>query len=585
VNEAPARRWRCPADVGWSFALAVCIVAAISATFVFGALGLFVGVTIGWWALVPGVLCAAAATWAAWTRLESITTAVPAAVAITLAAVVLLTVVAGVIESRVSDTSTDGRHYHAEAVEALAHGWNPVRERPPATVDAAGYGRVESFPKATWFVEAAVRDTGVSLATSKLITPLLALAALLFAYVMLRALRLHAAWCVLGALILALNPVTSAEMFTLMVDSAVSSLLLIAIAGIVLYVAGAPRVLCAAMVAASSAMVVNLKFTGVMYAVIIITGTCVLALLLRKWSWAAAIRLVAANAVVVIVAMVVLGFGTFVVNQIRFANPFHPVLGKHALDITREYRSGNLANKHALELLAMSVASKSATNDHPTYKLPFVASSSEFSAFRSSTVTVGGFGPFFSGALLLAAVVALGLVWRRRSLDRAAPAMVLFGAAMCCAVSVILMPESWLARFAPQFWFVPALILLGALALDVARWTRVVAIVGVVLLGLNAIGIAGAAALWDVRDSRRESKALTELRNGSRNTPYLAEFGNFASIEAERLREHGVRFEIVPRVSCKKAKLFTAQGALQVVDARHAHRPAPGVFLCPKPRG
>ena len=88
-------------------------------------------------------------------------------------------------------------------------------------------------------------------------------------------------------------------------------------------------------------------------------------------------------------------------------------------------------------------------------KLPCTVSLTEIKHFASPDVRVGGFGPLFGGALLLAIVVSGLLLWRypgrRCEHNGQIVLMALIGA------KTLLFSETWWARFAPQLWLIPTM--------------------------------------------------------------------------------------------------------------------------------
>ena len=97
---------------------------------------------------------------------------------------------------------------------------------------------------------------------------------------------------------------------------------------------------------------------------------------------------------------------------------------------------------------------------------------SEWSSFRSPSVRIGGFGPWFSGGLVLALVAlvaaAIYRMARRRGSEGdggAHPGAALLSVAGICLLATLAQPSAFLARFAPQLRFVPVLIAIAVVLL------------------------------------------------------------------------------------------------------------------------
>jgi hypothetical protein len=528
--------------------------------------------------IVPAVAVQIAFTALAWRR------AGPARPWAEVAAIVgvawLLIVVAGLATQLTTDTSVDGRHYQSETTRAVARNWNPVRDGPLFPRDAPY--QPDATPKANAVIGATVLRTTDDIDTTRLVGAVLLVAGALIAVAALEAAGASRGLALAGGVVLAANPVALAQLGTAMVDGVVSSLLLAAIALTLLWVWRHPPVIVLPALAATLALLVNTKFTGLVYVGLVIVPVLVVAGLIARLR-ARLLAMIAAVGVVTLVAMLGLGYNPYVTNLLRHEHPLHPVYGPESLDIGAQYRTGELRDASEPERLWMSVTGESTTDDDARAKVPFTFTSDEWSAFRSPSVRIGGFGPWFSGGLLLAVLGLLGalVVWRASRGRAVANAWTLLGVAGICLVSTVLQPSAFLARFAPQLWFVAPLLAIAVLLAVAARAVHVIAWVALGVLALNAIGVAGATAVWDKRDTDREAASLARLR---RLAPLEARFGGWKRSEARRLREAGIRFRADHRVHCYVPYILSVSGGLTRLPQRLGIPPPRGaVQLCPLP--
>jgi hypothetical protein len=545
-------------------------------TFVAGFLGLVVRVRPGAWVVVPAAAAQVAFVVVAWRRTDEPGSWL--AVGATVAAGWLLVLGAGLASGLTTDTSVDGRHYQSETTYAVAHDWNPVRDGPlfprgtPYQPDAT--------PKASAIVGATILRVTDSIDATRLVGAVLLVAAALVAIAALEAAGAHRALAIVGGAVLAANPVALAQLGTAMVDGVVSSLLLATVALTLLWVWRRPPVVVAPALAGALALLVNTKFTGLVYVGIVVLPVLVLAGLLAglraRLAW-----MTGALVVATLVAMVGLGYNPYVTNLLRHDHPLHPVYGPDSLDIGAQYRTGELEDASEPERLWMSLTGASSTSDRPAAKAPFTFTSDEWSAFRSPSVRIGGFGPWFSAGLLLtlAGLVGAAFVWRA-SRARAVPyAWTLLGVAGICLVSTVVQPSAFLARFAPQLWFVAPLVAIAVVLAVAARVVQAIAWAAIAVLVVNAAGVGVAAVVWDKRDTDREAESLATLR---RLSPLEARFGGWKQSEARRLREAGVRFVARDRVRCALPYIFAVTGGLSRQPRLFGvPPPAGGVQLCP----
>jgi hypothetical protein len=211
---------------------------------------------------------------------------------------------------------------------------------------------------------------------------------------------------------------------------------------------------------------------------------------------------------------------------------------------------------------------------------PLLAGASEWSAFRSPDVSIGGFGPLFSGALIGGvAVAAVGFALTRGSARPLAWSL-LTAAAVFMWLTWVLTPAAWIARLAPQFWTVPLLLIAALLVDGVApRGVRTAALVVVVLLAANALGVAGSAAVWNRRDTAREAASIRRLR--SLHGPLETHFTDYRIAEERRLRSSGIRIRAADELSCPRPFLLNAIGELRRASRRSDVDVGGVVALCP----
>ena len=235
----------------------------------------------------------------------------------------------------------------------------------------------------------------------------------------------------------------------------------------------------------------------------------------------------------------------------------------------------------------MSVTGKSTAGpEDAELKLPLTFSTKEWSAFRSPSVRIGGFGPWFSGGLLVAILALLGGArGLAAATDRAAtrrpprhgPSSASAG---ICLVATIVQPSAFLARFAPAALVRRAGSSRSASCCSsVPGSSRPIAWVALGILLVDAVGVAVATVVWDKRDSDREAASLATLR---RLSPLEANFSSWRLSEARRFARAGIRFRTVDKVACKVPYILSVAGGLTRHPQLYGVPPPPGgVQLCP----
>ena len=538
------------------------LVVLFAAAFVAGFVGLVFRITPGWWVLMPTIGVQTCFSTVAWRRAGA--TRPVRAVMITLVVGWLIIGATGALSQLVTDTSVDGRHYQSETTRAVARGWNPERDGPLFPKDTPY--QPDATPKAPAIVGATVLNITHDIDTTRLFGATLLIAAALIAIAGLEAAGAGPWLAVAGGLTLALNPVALAQLGTAMVDGVVSSVLLATLMLALLWVWRHPPLIVLPPLAGALALMVNTKFTGLVYVALIVLPVIFVAGLVAR-SGRRLLWMLGGVILCGLLAMLGLGYNPYVTNTLRYDHPLHPIYGPHALDIGAQYRTGELNRVSEPERLALSVFGKStAGNEDPKIKVPLVFSSHEWSSFRSPSVRIGGFGPWFSGGLiialaaLVAALIARLVRKRRVESERIShQAYALLGAGGICLLATLVQPSAFLARFAPQLWFVPGFIAAAVLLFAGTRVVNAIAWVALAVLLVDAAGVGVSTVVWDVRDTNREAASLARLRALS---PLEAQFTSWKRSEARRLRENGIHFRTMHQVQCKVPFVLSVSGGL-----------------------
>jgi hypothetical protein len=436
------------------------------------------------------------------------------------------------------DTSWDGQSYHQQAVIALARGWNPVAA-PLAPSEFTAAEWVNAMAKGVWVVEASLYRLTHEIEAAKAIHLILLAAALLCALgALLSVPRLGKATAVACAALAALDPVALTQASTFYLDGCVASSMTALVACAYLAVERRDRLAVAGMVAAT-VLLANAKLTGIPYAVVVWAVACVAAL--ARSGMRHALPLGVTGALALVASVLGPGWNPYATNAIRYGHPFHPAAGPRAIDFVAPSRPEAFATMNRLERLAR--ATFSATSNHAAdgarLKLPLTMVMAEGPPSSGFDTRLGGFGPFFSGALVLSAL-AVALATRR-----AAIASVVSAAGIL--LSVLATAEGWWARLAPQFWLVPVVLALAPLASPARRGARLLATLALVALAAD-LGVVG------VNDFNRGGKTQRALRSqlaalASAGQTVHVRFQQFESAGV-RLSEAGVRWRAVEKLPC-----------------------------------
>jgi hypothetical protein len=505
--------------------------------------------------------------------------------ALLLASMVALThVVAGVVSGMFPDNSWDGLVYQQEAVLRLAAGWNPFYE------DAAAYGLgndpfINHYAKLSWINGAALLLGTGHIEIGKLFnfTFMLAAAAQVISLLLrLTAMRLQAAIGI--AAVAALNPVAIYQSTTYYVDGTIANVLTVLVAALTAFVA-TRRLHFAVVAVLAACIVINLKFTGLAYA-------AVLLLLAVPVAWRfdgirAGARMVATGVVAAIAGILLLGYSPYVRNVVEHGDPFYSA--PHA-DIA-SVRPLNINDKNRFTRFLVSNFSRTDMVRAPQstqLKFPLSASRGELRGVYGADLEVGGFGPWYGALLVLALVGAVALLVHATTRRASAAALLIAG---CVIASMFVHGETWWARYIAQGWLIPILVAVPCLgtARRSLRWWLGCSIVAAASVNLLVVAAnVGWNRLAYIKTNR---ESLAGLQSAPQPVPVY--FGPFRALR-QRLHEAGVTFtevEDLPDAAIVRHPLpVPGQGAFWLECGAAANSVGPEDFdgparLAPAPCG
>lgn len=483
------------------------------------------------------------------------------AVGICVAAVVSFCWVSG----RIYDVGWDGQWYHAEAILHLVNGWNPFWDALP--VGATIPTQLSFYAKGPWITAAAMNKFVGNFEAGKALHLTLMLVSWLFS---LAAVSTFAglAWPykVMVSLVLAISPVSICQMFTYYVDGQLSSLLISALSLLILLDRRPDRVVMVALMLVV-VLTINVKLNGAVYIGIITIGYWLWYVLAKRQRWGElGIWLLAGG----VVGGGLIGFNPYVNEFLSrlYTNGYRFLFTDWAsfLQVTIHGDSPpNFARMGRFEQLLASLFSRSevlfwSPTRSSRFKLPFTLSLDEIQVFWAPDVRTGGFGPLFSGALILSLTILVIIAWKFRDVFKDSVALLLLTALVI--LSGIPNSKMWWARFVPQFWAVPALVgLIGLRSCPPAR-LRWVALALFLTLGVNNLLVASTYLQATRRADQIVAGQLTQLKRSGE--PILVRFNRFAATRY-RFQQEGIQFVEVSALPCdenKRTKLAYSQAII-----------------------
>lgn len=350
-------------------------------------------------------------------------------------------------------------------------------------------------------------------------------------------------YALLIAIAAAFNPIVVNQLFSYYLDGAVGALLLILLVVFINILINKTDLSEYFSLAAVLIILINLKFTGLVYAGLF--GFAFFIFLLFKKDYVILYRFLGFAVPTGLVAVILIGFNPYIKNTLENGHPFHPLAGKNKVDIISINIPVQLKDANAAEKFLASTFSRSDNfdnrneSDRIKFKIPFTFNIEEVKAFASEGIRLGGFGVLWSGIFILTIVMCiLNFFSVKGKNDR----VYLMAFVATVLVSVFINPESWWARYVPQFWFLPVILCTFLLYLSKNKIFRGVALASLLILILNSALVAG---MYSYSALVTTLKANQELRSMKKSEgPVTVYFDIFTPNEL-KLKEHNIPYRKV----------------------------------------
>lgn len=452
------------------------------------------------------------------------------------------------------DISGDGQWYHQEIVIRLVEGWNPFYTLLEKDFHLESmYPFVQHYPKAFEIIAAVLTKSSGLIELGKITHSIYIIAIFLLSKNIFKHLGFSVKKSFLLSALLALNPVSLAQVFSYYVDGFLASLITLSLIFLYYYHQTHERKhlllfgLC-------SLQIINTKLTGfVFFGFICLTYFFFLIIQKRKPELK---QFLITSVTACLLAIFLFGFHPFITNTLQKGHPLYPVfepekkakeyLGDAGLPLSLQKAS------HGKRIL-VSLFSKTQTNYESYFpikiKIPFTIHPAELRNLNKPDIRMAGFGPFFGGIIILSLVVFLLLLPKNKI-------FYIFIASLL--TSVFIHPAAWWARFVPQLWFVPfiAIILLhkSSLKFKKAFFTSILAFLSLNISTFFGVYLAGQT--YNTLKIRAQLKSLAQAEDN-----VVVTFDHYPSNRI-RFKSWDINYTIVENKKNLPCELpFTLEGA------------------------
>lgn len=372
------------------------------------------------------------------------------------------------------DLTVDGNSYHKTAIGLMTEGWNPIYESSSDfnsnTIGKLGENTKDSnllnkvnlwidhYPKASYFIQAVMYSYTTNIESGKCIILLLDISLVLLLISLLED-KIGKTKSIIISILVGLNPIVLSQIFTFYVDGLMG--ILFAIELLLLsqtkifekkYDLNFLYLMCCC------GIFVNLKYTGLLYSGLIAAVYYFYYLIKNKKNRLETFKNMTIKfSFIFIIAIGFIGCSSYIKNTIEHHNPLYPIIGKDKVDIITMMYPDNYENKNGLERFINSIYSKtenlSRNNGNTTIKNPLIIYKSEIDSIALPDTRIGGFGPLFalitSTSMLLLIILLIKIMKKEKI--KINYNIILFITSII--LSIILVGESWWARYIPQLYY------------------------------------------------------------------------------------------------------------------------------------
>ncbi len=376
---------------------------------------------------------------------------------ITLCLPILLVFITIGIADHFFDASEDGQEYHQEVAIQLVRGWNP--HQTLFDEDLTNSLWINHYSKGTEIIQAGIYATTGKIETGKATNIMLLFASFLLSLsLLLVKISTVKAWLI--SILLALNPIVVVQVLTYYVDGVLASIFLLFIVAIILALQE-KQWMHYLLITLLIILAFGVKFTAVVYMVLLM-GAVFCWLLFNKQlkKHKTLIISFALGAVLGVLA----GFNPYVTNTLEYEHPFYPLMGPEKVDIMTRNAPASFTERSRIERFFVSLFSHTDNaimeyGSEPELKWPFTLNKIDIVSSGKVDTRIAGFGPLFSGIIVLAVVLFAILAAQFLRDNRFKNILFIL---ITLGFTIAIIPESWWARYIPQFWYVPIVVLSAA---------------------------------------------------------------------------------------------------------------------------
>ncbi len=404
------------------------------------------------------------------------------------------------ISGKIYDTSWDGSSYHKVAVGELKNGWNPLyeniedfneSEENPLVLQNTHSIWDNHYAKGYWIYAANMYKITNNIESGKSILLLSIISTFLISFSFLND-KIKKGYSFILSCLLALNPVMLCQISTYYNDGLLGNFVIMLIIALFMITDSKKEIIFEKYLLyfLILCILINIKFTGFAYAGIYSFVFYMYILISKKQRKNNLKLLTIVTVIGLVVSLGVIGLSTYPKNFVEHGHPFYPLYGKGNVDIMESTTPTELYKMNRFKRFVISNFSYTYNRINYSYriKVPFTFESSELENFRTPDTRVGGYGVLFGGILILSLAFGIYALFKNYKERKNCTNYLL--TIFCMFIVIAILKESWWARYFPQFYLIPILVILMLLNLKKDKITKIAPLLMIIALIFNSYLIA-----------------------------------------------------------------------------------------------
>ena len=467
------------------------------------------------------------------------------------------------ISTLIYDRSSDGNTYHKDAISNIKNGWNPVYESSESfskrKYTDTGYNMEiygvwkDHYAKANWILEANIYSLTNNIESAKAIN-------FIFMYILFGislsylSSKLNLKKGFIISLIIAINPVTAAQLFSFYNDQLGFSILYTLIISLIWIIDNnynKQKFIPFFIMSIAFIISLNIKFNIMGYA-LVYTFIFMIKYLYdsyREKHFKTTFRnLVLLFIPLFIISIFHIGYSTYIKNYIDHNNPFFPVYGKGGEDIItaqqpKEFLKYNNVKK--VFYATFSRVNNLMKSKKTKLKVPFTIYKEEIKTTASIDTRISGYGILFSGLLIISIIVFIIYFKKLTKKEKEIITILL----LIITGLTFFISEGWWARYNPNMY----IFIIISLYITLKYGNNLLSKIFILFITINTVIILSLNTLYTITESHRINKELNALKN--KTIEYNFNYGEPIGI-LSNLDDFNIKYKYNKKINNKKITYY-----------------------------